>query len=96
MLVNWLDDVLGLQLPQCLPRQTSIDFQSLHKNTHTHESVRADFLEEFVVCGFIEEDGIVGLVLDFAFRPLLLLGYTRQRRSRRGKREVRRMIRRRG
>lgn len=77
MFFNRFDDPLCFQLSQSLPGKTSIDLQPFHKNTHTHKSIRADFFEEFVVGGFIEEDGIVGFVLDFAFGPFLLLGWER-------------------
>jgi len=75
VLLNRLDDPLCFQLAQSLSCKTAIDLQSFHKHTHTHESIRADLLKEFVVGGFIEEDGIVGFVLDLAFGPFLLLGW---------------------
>ena len=75
MFFNRFDNPLCFQLSQSLPCQTSIDLQSFHEDTDTHKSIRADFFEEFVVGGFIEEDGIVGFVLDFAFGPFLLLGW---------------------
>jgi hypothetical protein len=73
MFINRLDDILSLQLTKRLPRQTPIDFQSFHKNTDTHKSIRADLFEEFVVRGFIEKNGIVGFILHFAFGPFLFL-----------------------
>lgn len=76
MLLNRLDNPLCFQLAQSLSGKTSIDLQSFHEHTHTDESIRADFLEEFVVGGFIEEDGIVGFVLHFAFGPFLLFGWS--------------------
>jgi hypothetical protein len=75
MFINRLDNILSLQLAKSLPRQTPIDFQSFHKNTDTHKSIRTDFFEEFVVRRFIEKDGIVGFILHFAFGPLLFLGW---------------------
>lgn len=74
MLVDWLDDPLCLQLSQRLPRQATIDLQSFNENTDTDESIGADFFEKLFVSGFVEEDGIVGFILDLAFRPLLFLG----------------------
>lgn len=63
---NLLDLALLLQVIQCLPRQTPIDLQSIDKGGDGDEAVGLDVFVEFVRGGFIEDDGVVGLVLDCA------------------------------
>ena len=66
MLVNRLYDLLCFQFMQCLPGQTAVDLQALDEHTDTHESIGPDLFEQLVVRWFVEEDGIVSLVLDLA------------------------------
>lgn len=60
-----LDLTLLLQVIQRLPCETAIDLQSVHERGHCDETVGLDVLVEFVGGGFVEDDGVVGLVLDF-------------------------------
>ena len=63
---NLLDLALLLQVIQRLPRQTPVDLQSIDKGGNGDEAVGLDVFVEFVRGGFIEDDGVVGLVLDCA------------------------------
>lgn len=53
--------------------QAPIDFQSFNENTLTDESPCRHFLHHTVISCFITDDRVLGLVLDLALRPLLLL-----------------------
>ena len=61
---NLLDLSLLFQIIQRLPCQASIDLQSVHKSCYCDEAVGLDVFVEFVGGCFIENDGVVGLVLD--------------------------------
>jgi hypothetical protein len=50
-----------------------IDSQTIDKDRGRDELVCGDFLQELVMGRLVKHHGIVGLVLDFAFGPLLLL-----------------------
>lgn len=63
---NLLDLALLLQVVQRLPRQTPVDLQSIDKRGDGDEAVGLDIFVKFVRGGFIEDDGVVGLVLDCA------------------------------
>lgn len=60
-----LDLPLLLQVIQCFPCQASIDLQSVHEGGYGDEAVGLDVFVEFVGGGFIEDDCVVGLVLDW-------------------------------
>ena len=62
---NLFDLSLLLQIVQCLPRQTSIDFQPIDKRGDSNQAVGLDVFVEFVRGGFIEDDRMVGLILDY-------------------------------
>lgn len=64
---------LLLKITQRLPRQGSIDLQPIDERGNGDEAVRLDIFVQFVGGGFVEDDGVVGFVFDFSFRPLLLL-----------------------
>jgi len=55
---------LLLQIIQRLPRQTAIDLQAIDERGDGDEAVRLHVFVEFVRGGFVEDDGVVGLVLD--------------------------------
>ncbi len=59
-----LDLSLLLQIIQRLPCQAAIDLQSVDERSDCDEAVGLDVFVEFVGGGFIEDDGVVGLVLD--------------------------------
>lgn len=62
---NLLDLALLLQILQRLPRQGPVDLQPINKRGHGDETVRLHVLVEFVRGGFVEDDCVVGLVLDY-------------------------------
>ncbi len=55
---------LLLQITQRLPCQTAIDLESVDERGDCDEAVGLDVFVEFVGGGFVEDDGVVGLVLD--------------------------------
>lgn len=59
-----LNLALLLQIIQRLPRQTAVDLQAIDERGDGDEAVGLDVLVEFVGGGFVEDDGVVGLVLD--------------------------------
>ena len=59
-----LDLSLLLQIIQRLPCKATIDLQSINEGGDCDEAVGLDVLVEFVGGGFVEDDGVVGLVLD--------------------------------
>ncbi len=63
---------LLLQIVQGLPRQTSVDLQSIDQRRHRDEPVGLHVLVEFVTGGFVEDDGVVGFVLDWWLGWLLV------------------------
>lgn len=60
-----LDLSLLLQIIQRLPCETAIDLQSVDKGGNCNEAVGLNVFVEFVGGGFVEDDGVVGLVLDY-------------------------------
>lgn len=60
-----LDLSLLLQIIQRLPCQAAIDLQSVDERGDCDETVGLDVFVEFVGGGFVEDDGVVGLVLDY-------------------------------
>lgn len=60
-----LDLSLLLQIIQRLPCQAAIDLQSVDERGDCDEAVGLDVFVEFVGGGFVEDDGVVGLVLDY-------------------------------
>ena len=61
-----LNLTLLLQVIQCLPCETSIDLQSIDERGDGDQAVRLDVFVEFVGGGFVEDDGVVGFVLNCA------------------------------
>ena len=59
-----LDLALLLQVVQRLPCQAAIDLQPIHERGDRDEAVGLHVFVEFVRGGFVEDDGVVGLVLD--------------------------------
>ena len=70
---NPLDLTLLLQVSYGNTRQRAVDFQSLDKDGLGDETEGGDFLEDTVVQGLVKSDGVLGLVLNLSFGPLLLL-----------------------
>jgi hypothetical protein len=73
MMNDAFDMSLLLQMSNCNPCQTPIDLQALDEDTLADEFEGGDFLQDTVVGGLVEGDGVLGLVFYFAFGPLLLL-----------------------
>ena len=61
---NLLDLSLLLQIIQRLARQTAIDLETIDERGDGDEAVGLDVFVEFVGGGFVEDDGVVGFVLD--------------------------------
>ena len=59
-----LDLTLLLEISQSPPCQRTVDLQSVHEGGNGDEAVRLDILVELVGSGLVEDDGVVGLVLD--------------------------------
>lgn len=59
-----LNLALLLQIVQRFPCQAAIDLQPVHKRGDRDEAVGLHVFVEFVRGGFVEDDGVVGLVLD--------------------------------
>ena len=68
-----LDLPLPLQVPDGHPREAPVDLQTLDEDALADEAEGRDFLQDAVVQGLVERNGMLGLVLDLALRPLLLL-----------------------
>lgn len=63
---NLLDLALLLEIVQRLPCQAAVDLQSIDEGRDGDETVGLDIFVEFVGCGLVEDDGVVGLILDCA------------------------------
>ena len=61
---NLLDLALLLQIVESLARQAAVNLQSIDESGDCDEAVRLDVFVEFVGSGLVEDDGVVGLVLD--------------------------------
>ena len=59
-----LNLTLLLQIIQRFPCKAAVDLQSVHERGDCDETVGLDVFVEFVRGGFVEDDGVVGLVLD--------------------------------
>ena len=73
-----LDLALLLQIIQRFPCQAAIDLQSIDERGDGDETVGLDVFVEFIRGGFVEDDGVVGLVLDCG-RRIELAGARPQR-----------------
>ena len=69
-----LDLTLLLQVPDSYPRQAPVDLQPLDEDTLADKAEGRNFLDDTVVSGLVEDNGVLRLVLDLALGPLLLLG----------------------
>lgn len=70
---NGLDHALLLEVGNALACQRAVHLHSVDESSDSDETVRLDILVELVGGGLVEQDGVLGLVLDLALRPLLLL-----------------------
>lgn len=62
---NLLNQTLLLEIGQRLPRQRAVDLESVDQCGHGDQTVGLDIFLEFVVGGLVEDDGVVGLVLNW-------------------------------
>jgi len=61
---NLLNLPLLLQIIQRLPRQTPIDLQPINERGDRYQPVGLHILVEFIRSGFVEDDGVIGFILD--------------------------------
>ena len=73
MVHDSLDMTFFLQVSNCHPCQTPIDFQPFDQDRLTDEAEGGHFLHDTVVCGLIEGHSVDGFILDLSLGPLLLL-----------------------
>lgn len=59
-----LDLALLLQILQRLARQTAVDFQPVYQHRHRDQPVGLHIFVQFIRGRLVEDDGVVGLVLD--------------------------------
>lgn len=69
-----LNRALLLQMSDCCTGQAPVDLEPLDENALADETEGGHFLDDTVKCDLVEDDGVLGLVLDFALGPLLLFG----------------------
>ena len=60
-----LDLSFLLQIVQRLPCKATIDLQAIDKGRDGDESIGLHVFVEFIRGGFVEDHGVVGLVLDY-------------------------------
>lgn len=70
---NGLDHALLLEIGQALAGKRAVDLHAVDEGSDGDEAVGLDILEELLRGLLVEEDGVLGLVLDLALGPLLLL-----------------------
>jgi hypothetical protein len=63
---NLLDLAVCLEVGKRLAGERSVDLQAVDKGCNSDQAVRLDILLEFVVGLLVEDDSVVGLVLDYA------------------------------
>ena len=68
-----LDLALLLQMSDRYPREGAVDLEPLDEDALADETEGGDLLHDTVVQHLVEVDGVLGLVLDLALRPLLFL-----------------------
>jgi len=73
MMDDPLDLSLFLQMSNRNSCQTAVDFQPLDEDALADEFEGGDFLQDTVIGGLVEGDGVLGLVFYFSLGPLLLL-----------------------
>lgn len=64
---NLLDLALLLQIGEALPCQGAVDLKSVDQDGNGHEAVGLDILVELLRGRLVQDDGVLGLVLDCAF-----------------------------
>jgi hypothetical protein len=73
MMHNGPDQVFLLQMPDSDAGKRAVNFKTFDEDALADEFEGRDFFKDAVVGGLVECDGVHGLVLDLALRPLLFL-----------------------
>lgn len=68
-----LDHALLLEISEALASEGTVDLHAVDEGSDGDETVGLDILVELLRGGLVEDDSVLGLVLDLALRPLLLL-----------------------
>lgn len=68
-----LDQALLLEVGDALAGQGAVNLHAVDENSDGDQAVRLDILVELLGGGLVQDNGVLGLVLDLALRPLLLL-----------------------
>lgn len=63
---NRPDLSLLLEILQALARERAVDLEAIHQCRHGHEAVGLYIFVELVGGGLVEDDGVLGLVLDYS------------------------------
>lgn len=61
-----LDLTLLLEVLEALPGERAVDLEPVDERGDRHETVRLNILVELVGSGLVEDDGVLGLVLDYS------------------------------
>lgn len=69
MLNNGLDETPLLEILDALPGERAVDLHAVDKSGDGDETVRLNILGELLGGGLVENDGVLGLVLDLALGP---------------------------
>lgn len=80
MVDNAFDQAFLLQMFDGDTRQAPIDFQPFNENALTDKAPCRHFLHHTIIGWLIADDRVLGLILDLALRPLLLLSSFSARR----------------
>ena len=67
-----LDQTLSFELTDSNTSQRTVQLETINQNRLGDELVGGDFLEQTIVGRLIEDNQVVGLILDLLGRPLLL------------------------
>jgi hypothetical protein len=67
-----LDDALLLEVGKALSCQRAVDLHSVDEGGNGDETVRLHILVELLRGGLVENDGVLGLVLDLSLGPLMM------------------------
>lgn len=62
---NLLDLTVGLEVCKCFPCERAVNLQTIDERGNGDEAVGLNILLEFVVGLLVQDDGVVGLVLDY-------------------------------
>lgn len=73
MVDNLLNLALLCKMADRNTGKAAVDFETLDEDGLGDEAEGGDFLEDAVVCGLVERDGVLGLILDLSLGPLLFL-----------------------